>query len=396
MYTKDEALDFINENDIKFIKLVFCDVFGEQKNVSILNTEIERAFESGIAFDASAIRGFSDEANGDLFLKPDPSTLSVLPWRPTESGVARMLCNIFDADGNPFAADGRMILNNAVKTLREAGIGCNIGADSEFYLFNVDEYSNPTNIPLDNGTYMDAAPEDRGENVRRDICLTLTEMGIQPERSYHEAGPGQNEIDFRYSDPLTCADNIITFKNIVRNIAKRHGLYASFEPKPLPNASGSGMHINLVPFSLSIDDNKDIFEPFVAGVLNRMREITAFYNTVPESYSRFGMHKAPENVSWGQSDRSSLIRLPAAKGHRKRIELRSPDASANPYLAYTLLLYAGLEGVLGNMNLPPVGEIDNSAKLPTSYAEAISLVVNSAFVKKHLPECIIRAYQYQQ
>ncbi len=392
MFSKEEVLSFINDNDVRFIKLVFCDIFGEQKNISILDTEIESAFTDGIPFDPSAINGFGHDVPGDLYLVPDPATLCVLPWRPSESGVVRMLCNIYDRNGDPFVADGRLILSEAVKSLTETDTGCHIGAESEFYLFNMDESGEPT-VPLDNGSYMDAAPLDKGENVRRDICLALSEMGIHPERSYHEAGPGQNEIDFRYADPLTTADNMITYKNIVKNIAKKHGLFASFDPKPLKDHSGSGMHINVIPFSLDIEGDRNVFEPFLAGILNRIREITVFYNTSRDSYSRFGMYKAPGDISWTDSDRSSLIRVPLTKGERRSIELRSPDASANPYLAYTLLIYAGLEGIRNDMKLTPSGDIDNKAKLPQTYEEAVNLMLDSSFVRDHLPECIIEAYR---
>ena len=239
-YSKQEVLQYIQEEDVKFIRLTFCDVFGKQKNISIMPQELSRAFEYGIAIDGSAIIGFGDETHSDLLLHPDAETIMTLPWRPEHGRVVRMFCSISYPDGKPYECDSRSLLIQAVKYAKEAGFHFAFGSEQEFYLFNLDEKDNPTKEPYDNAGYMDIAPEDKGENIRREICLTLEQMGIRPESSHHEEGPGQNEIDFRYSEPITAADNAMTFQTIVRTVAHRNGLFADFSPKPLENGPGNG------------------------------------------------------------------------------------------------------------------------------------------------------------
>lgn len=241
-YSKQEVMQYVEEEDVKFIRLAFCDVFGKQKNVSIMPEELPRAFEYGIAFDASAIAGFGDESRSDLLLHPDAETLMILPWRPEHGRVVRMFCSISYPDGKPFACDTRTLLKQAAAQAAAEGYAFAFGAEQEFYLFKLDEDGEPTQEPYDKAGYMDIAPEDKGENIRREICLTLEQMGIRPESSHHEEGPGQNEIDFRYSDPLTAADNVITFQTIVRTVAHRNGLFADFSPKPLKEKPGNGFH----------------------------------------------------------------------------------------------------------------------------------------------------------
>ena len=243
-YSKEEVMQYVAEEDVKFIRLAFCDVFGKQKNISIMPDELPRAFEDGIAFDASAIAGFGDETHSDLFLHPEPETLTWLPWRPEHGKVVRMFCSIHYPDGRPFECDTRSLLKKAVSDAAAAGLMFYFGAEQEFYLFNLDEMNMPTKTPYDNAGYMDIAPEDKGENVRREICLTLEQMGIRPESSHHEEGPGQNEIDFRYTEALAAADNVMTFQTVVKTVARRNGLYADFSPKPLENGPGNGFHIN--------------------------------------------------------------------------------------------------------------------------------------------------------
>ena len=244
-YTKDEVLQYVAEEDVKFIRMAFCDPFGRPKNISIMPGELSRAFAYGIAIDGSAIPGFPCGVRSDLILHPDPATLSLLPWRPEHGRVVRMFCTVTHPDGSPFQADTRSILISAVEEARKAGISFDFGSEMEFYLLKRDETGEPTSIPYDQAGYMDIAPEDKGENVRREICLTLEQMGIYPESSHHEEGPGQNEIDFRYADPLTAADHAITFKTVVSTIAARYGLWADFSPKPFAQLAGSGMHINI-------------------------------------------------------------------------------------------------------------------------------------------------------
>ena len=396
MYIKEEVLEYVDTEGVKFIKLAFCDVFGVQKNISILSTELERAFSCGISFDASAICGFGDESHSDLFLFPDPSTIEVLPWRPTQGKVVRMLCDIKNPDGTPFYADTRNILKNAVAFAKKKGIELSMGSEFEFYLFKTDDEGNPTEETFDNAGYFDIAPFDRGENVRREICLTLENMDIYPESSHHEEGPGQNEIDFKHSDPLSSADNALTFKSVTQTIAAKHGLFASFMPKPLKASSGNGMHINI---SLS---DKSKTTGFIAGILENICGITAFLNPTEESYKRLGEKKAPLYVTWAEGNRSQLIRIPAETDSRSRFELRSPDPTANPYLAYALLIYAGTDGVIKGKTLPEPFNINlyNAGKditeslphLPKTLDEAISLAKGSKIVEKYLPAEILEAF----
>lgn len=393
IYTAQEVFDFVKEEDVKFIRLAFCDTLGRQKNISILPSELRRAFEDGISFDASAICGFGGAEKSDLLLFPDPSTLNILPWRPSHGKVVRMFCDIRHPDGTPFSRDTRAILRRAVADAKASGITVQFGAEIEFYLFKTDENGDPTKIPFDHATYMDVAPEDKGENVRREICLTLLDMGIQPESSHHEEGPGQNEIDFRYSDAMRAADDAMNFITVVKATARQNGLYADFSPKPLENESGNGLHINM---SVKCADGTDRTPAFMAGILAHIRDLTAFLNPSEASYSRFGKCKAPKFVTWSHENRSQLIRIPAAKGEYRRIELRSPDPSANPYLAYALLIWAGLDGIAKdmcpapavNLNLlaAPESETREFDTLPGSLEEAVALANGSALVRRVLGE----------
>ena len=398
-YSAQEVLQYVLEEDVKFIRLAFCDVFGKQKNISIMPDELERAFGYGIAIDASAIAGFGGEVHSDLFLRPDPSTLTVLPWRPEHGRVVRMLCDVAYPDGSPFENDTRRILKQAVKTAEEKGYRFSFGSEMEFYLFKLDESGNPTNIPYDNAGYMDIAPDDKGENVRREICLTLEQMGIKPEGSHHEEGPGQNEIDFRYSDPLTAADNAVTFRSVVQTIAARSGLWADFSPKPLTGAPGSGLHINL---SVHSGTGAEPMSAVIAGLLEHAYDMTAFLNPCPESYLRLGSSKAPGYITWSSQNRSQLIRVPAAEGEYRRVELRSPDPTANPYIAFALLIYAGLDGIRRNRLLPPSADFNlyeaspellaTFRRLPISLDEAREAAAASGFIREHLPSVILAAY----
>ena len=398
-YTKDEIIQYVSEEDVKFIRLAFCDVFGVQKNIAIMPEELPRAFEYGIAIDASAIRGFGDVVNSDLLLHPDPDTLAELAWRPETGKVVRMYADITYPDGTPFECDTRTLLKQAIKTAELQGYTFAFGEEQEFYLFKLDDIGNRTYEPYDNAGYMDIAPEDRGENIRREICLTLEKMGIHPERSHHEEGPGQNEIDFRYSDPLTAADNALTFQMVVKTIARRNGLYADFSPKPLKDAPGNGCHINV---SVKPSDNFVNLKYMIAGILDKIQEMTLFFNPKDESYSRFGGNKAPRYISWSAENRSQLIRIPAAQGEYCRAELRSPDNLANPYLSFALLIHAGLYGINNRLALPdPVNEnlqnadpetIRNLRKLPETLKEAASLANSSSFVKSLIPQSIIDTY----
>ncbi len=396
MYTKDEVLQFIEEEDVKFIRLAFCDINGNQKNIAIMPGELERAFESGISFDASAIEGFTDVEKSDLMLIPDPSTLAILPWRPTNGKVIRLYCDIRCPDGTPYEGDARTMLKKAAAEAREAGLVCHFGPEFEFYLFNTDERGEPMPEPYDRAGYFDIAPADKGENFRREVCLTLEKMGIRPESSHHEEGPGQNEIDFKYGDPLSAADNAVTFKSVVRTAAASNGLYADFSPKPFPEEAGSGMHINLSVHSMT--GGEDPMQAFMAGILAHITEMTFFLNPSPESYRRLGDRKAPKYVSWSAQNRSQLIRIPAATGEYRRLELRSPDCETNPYIAFTLLIRAGLDGIRRGMTPPepldlnlydaPEALLSRLQRLPQSREEAKRRAAESAFLSEALPEAI--------
>lgn len=398
-YTPNEVMQYVSEEDVKFIRLAFCDVFGKQKNISIMPDELKRAFEYGIAIDASSVAGFGGEVHSDLLLHPDPSTIAVLPWRPEHGRVVRMFCDISLPDGRDFEADGRKILENAVKDARAKGIEFFFGSEMEFYLFKRDEQGEPTKEPYDKAGYMDIAPDDKGENVRREICLTLEQMGIKPESSHHEEGPGQNEIDFRYSSPITAADHAVTFRAVVNTIAARNGLFADFSPKPIADKAGNGMHINI---SARESSGKDVLPFVIAGVMNHIRDITVFLNPCEQSFERLGKNKAPKYVSWCTENRSQLIRIPAAEKEYRRAELRSPDPMCNPYLAFTLIIYAGLEGIEQKAELIEAADFNlYSAKedevkdlllLPKSLDEAKKVAASSDFVKAHLSKELIESY----
>lgn len=403
LQTMNDVMEFVRENDVKFIRLAFCDVYGEQKNISVMAPELGRAFETGVYFDASAIRGFGSEDRSDLLLHPDPGTLALLPWRPAHGRVARLFCDISYPDGTPFELDGRHLLRSAAAELKDRGLACGMGAECEFYLFKTDESGEPTEEPLDRGCYMDVAPADKGENIRREICLTLEEMGIYPESSHHEEGPGQNEIDCRYSSPLASADDVTTFKSVVRAIAARNGLYADFSPRPLSYSPGSGMHVNLSPRRLG-DSGMDtkLAGPFLAGIMEHISCITAFLNPTGGSYARLGQLKAPKYITWSHENRSQLVRIPAASGEYSRIELRSPDCCANPYIAWTLLIKAGLDGIERGLTPPaptdanlytvPAELTRQLTKLPQSIEEARAIMKASDFVRSALPQRAAEAY----
>ena len=309
-----------------------------------------------------------------------------------------MFCAVTHPDGTPCAADTRTLLQQAVEEARQAGLTFAFGSEMEFYLFKRDEEGEPTRIPYDRAGYMDIAPEDKGENVRREICLTLEQMGILPESSHHEEGPGQNEIDFRYSDPLTAADNAVAFRTVVNTIAARNGLWADFSPKPLEDQPGNGMHIN---FSVQ-NAGEDITPHVIAGILRHIPEMTVFLNTTEGSYRRFGSNKAPRYISWSHENRSQLIRIPAAQGEYRRAELRSPDPLCNPYLAFTLLIRAGLDGVRQQLALPPAADVnlytasaDTAAgfrTLPGSLPQAKTEARDSRFIAACLPQTVIDFY----
>ena len=391
-------MQYIQEEDVKFIRLAFCDVRGCQKNISIMPHELERAFKYGIAIDGAAIAGFGDEVHSDLFLHPDPATITVLPWRPEHGRVVRMFCSVTHLDGTPFVHDTRRILKQAIADAARAGYTFFFGSELEFYLFRLDEQGEPTNLPYDRAGYMDVAPEDKCENVRREICLTLEQMGILPESSHHEEGPGQNEVDFRYSDALNAADNAVTFRTVVKTIAARNGLYADFSPKPLQEAPGSGFHINI-----SVKSGEEfVMQRAMGGILKHIGDMTLFLNPTDRSYQRLGSNRAPKYISWSSDNRSQLIRVPAAEGEYRRFELRSPDCTANPYLAFALLIWAGLDGILNNIPLPEKSNVNlftaspkelwGLEMLPLTRSNAAKVTLSSDFIRAHLPQTLIQFF----
>ena len=386
-YRIEEVMKYIEEEDAKFIRLVFRDAFGVQKNIAVMPGEIKKAFTEGIPINASQIAGFRDCPYASLYLCPDADTLTVLPWRPDSGRVLRMLCDVYTPDGKIYQSDTRTILRNAVKEAAEAGVEFRFGSETEFYLFTKDEEGRPTKIPYDEAGYMDIAPDDKCENIRREIGLTIERMGLTPERSHHERGPGQNEIDFHYGRPLKAADQMTTFKMVVTTLADRYGLVADFSPMPLPDKPGNGYHINIYATDHA---GADVVQEAAAGIIDKIRDITIFLNPTEASYRRFGNNYAPDRVNWSSAGKSELMYIETRNG-RTRAELRSPDASGNPYLIFALLIYAGLYGIRNHLSLPSQMD-EQSLLLPASRKEARELAEQSEFVRNILPEEIIREY----
>lgn len=414
-YEKEQILQFIEKKDVKFIRLQFSDIFGQIKNMAVTDRQFRKAVESSFMFDGSSIEGFSRIEESDMNLVPDPQTLALMPWRPQQGSVARFICDVVTPDGKPFEGDPRAVLKKAAEYAQSLGYVMNVGPECEFFLFHTDDNGAPTTITQDTAGYFDLAPIDLGENARREMCLVLEDMGFEVEASHHEDAAGQHEIDFKYSDALSAADNILTFKNVVKSIAQKHGLYASFMPKPLNNANGSGLHLNL---SLSKGGINVFNDPndslgmskaaysFVAGIMKHIKAITAFANPIVNSYKRLVPdYEAPAYIAWSSKNRSPLIRIPASPNGDIRVELRSPDAACNPYMTLALLLMAGLEGI--NNNLTPPAQINKNLyqmtsaertelgieNLPTSLKEAIDEVKkDSEFIKSVLGSHIYTKY----
>lgn len=386
-YSYEDVISYIEDEDVKFVRLAFRDAYGMQKNLSILSSEISKAFKEGIPVSAKEIAGFFDCPYASLYLKPDPDTMAILPWRPDSGKVLRMFCDMYTPDGEVYISDTRAILINAVNEAASQGIEFRFGNETEFYLFNREEDGTPTRIPYDNAGYMDIAPLDKCENVRREICLTIERMGLRPERSHHERGPGQNEIDFHYGKPLKAADQMTTFKMVVNTLADRYGLIADFSPMPLKGKPGNGYHINI--YAVDKDGN-DVVTYVAAGIIDKIREITIFLNPSEDSYSRLGNNTAPDKVNWSSEGEAELIYIETCNG-RTKVELRSPDASCNPYLVYALLIKAGLEGINNKLSLPEE-KSESALLLPSSIKEASKLALESDFVNSIVPKGIIDEY----
>ena len=361
-YTKQDIMRRIEEEDIEFIRLQFTDMFGALKNVAITSSQLEKALDNKCMFDGSSIEGFVRIEESDMYLYPDLDTFETFPWRPQQGKVARLICDVYKADGTPFEGDPRYVLRRVLKEAEDMGYHFNVGPECEFFLFHTDDNGMPTTISHEKASYFDISPLDLGENARRDMVLTLEDMGFEIEASHHEVAPAQHEIDFKYGPALKAADNIMTFKLVVKSMAKRHGLFASFMPKPLYGVAGSGMHTNM---SLT-KDGKNVFDDpngenglskeayyFIAGIMKHIKGMTAVANPLVNSYKRLVPgHEAPVYIAWSATNRSPLIRIPASRGAGTRVELRSPDPAANPYLLLELCLAAGLDGIKHQMTPP--------------------------------------------
>ena len=415
-YSKEDIMRMVEEEDVEFIRLQFTDIFGMLKNVAITASQLEKALDNRCMFDGSAIEGFVRIDESDMYLYPDLDTFEVFPWRPQQGKVARFICDVYNPDGTPFSGDPRYVLKRAVKRAQDMGYVLNVGPECEFFLFHTDEEGRPTTSTHEMAGYFDVSPIDLAENVRRDIVLNLEEMGFQVEASHHEIAPAQHEIDFQYTDALRAADNIMTFKMAAKTIAKRHGLHATFMPKPREGMNGSGMHINM---SLSDKEGRNRFADdqdawrlsrdayyFMAGILKHMKAMTILTNPLVNSYKRLiPGFDAPIYIAWSPtSNRSSLIRIPSPRGESTRIELRCPDSAMNPYLALAACLSAGLDGIEKKTGLPACVEGNmftmepeelrerNVERIPETLGDAIEAYSGDVFMKEVLGEHIYTKY----
>ena len=379
-YTKQDIFRMVEEEDVEFIRLQFTDMFGVLKNVAITSSQLGKALDNKCMFDGSSVEGFVRIEESDMYLYPDYDTFEIFPWRPQQGKVARLICDVYTPDGKPFEGDPRWILKKVIKEAEDMGYVFEVGPECEFFLFHTDDNGLPTTLSHEKAGYFDLGPTDLGENVRRDMVLTLEDMGFEIEASHHEVAPAQHEIDFKYDEALKTADNIMTFKLTVKTIAKRHGLYATFMPKPKYGINGSGMHVNM---SLA-KDGKNIFadenDPlglsedayhFIAGLMKHAKGMAVLTNPLVNSYKRLVPgYEAPVYIAWAGSNRSPLIRVPASRGMGTRLELRSVDPMANPYLALAVLLEAGLDGIINKIDAPDPVETNIYSMSPEERKEA--------------------------
>ncbi|MEE0420716.1 MAG: type I glutamate--ammonia ligase [Lachnospiraceae bacterium] len=413
-YTKQDVMRLVQEEDVEFIRLQFTDMFGTLKNVAITSSQLEKALDNQCMFDGSSIEGFVRIEESDMYLYPDLNTLAIFPWRPQQGKVARLICDVHRPGGEPFEGDPRYILKKVLGEAKRMGYGFDVGPECEFFLYHTDDNGQPTTITHEKAGYFDLGPVDLGENARRDMVLTLEDMGFEIEASHHEVAPAQHEIDFRYDEALATADNIMTFKLAVKTIAKRHGLHASFMPKPKEGINGSGMHTNM---SLTKDGKNafsDVNDPlglsrdayyFIGGLMRHIKGMTAITNPLVNSYKRLVPgFEAPVYIAWSSTNRSPLIRIPAARGEGTRVELRCPDASANPYLVLAVCLAAGMDGIK-NQIMPPASvdknifemtaaqkEEEGIDSLPNNLLEAIHALENDPFIQNVLGEHVSQRY----
>lgn len=400
-YTRQDIIRMVEEEDVEFIRLQFTDMFGTLKNVAITSSQLEKALDNRCTFDGSSIEGFVRLEESDMYLYPDLDTFTIFPWRPQQGKVARIICDVYGMDRKPIQGDCRYILKQTLKQAAEMGYELHVRPECEFFLFHTDDDGRPTTISHERAGYFDLGPVDLGENARRDMVLTLEDMGFEIEASHHEEAPAQHEIDFKYAEALAMADNIMTFKLTVKTIAKRHGLFASFMPKPKSGIHGSGMHIDMSLWK----DGENIFDDpngelgltreayyFMGGILKHIKGMAVFTNPLTNSYKRLVTgYEAPLDIVWSATKHSPLVRIPAARGKECRIELRNPDPSANPYLTLAVCLAAGLDGIR-NQIMPPT---EVAGVLPRDLGEAIEEFEKDDYIKavvgKHISEKYIEA-----
>ena len=414
-YTKDDIFRMVEEEDVEFIRLQFTDIFGTLKNIAITSSQLEKALDNRCMFDGSSVEGFVRIEESDMYLYPDYDTFEIFPWRPQQGKIARLICDVYTPDGKPFEGDPRWILKKTIKEANEMGYRFDVGPECEFFLFHTDDNGLPTTLSHEKAGYFDLGPNDLGENIRRDMVLTLEDMGFEIEASHHEVAPAQHEIDFKYDEALKTADNIQTFKMTVKTIAKRHGLYATFMPKPKFGISGSGMHINM---SLATKAGKNIFADengkiglsddayhFIAGIMKHARGMSAITNPLVNSYKRLVPgYEAPVYIAWSAKNRSPLIRIPASRGNGTRVELRNPDPTANPYLVLALCLAAGLDGIKNKIEVPESVDCNiyemtpgerraaGIENMPADLKEAVDCLVADEFLCSVLGEHITTKY----
>ena len=415
-YSKEDILRISKEEDIEFIRMQFTDIFGQLKNVAITASQLEKAVNNQIMIDGSSIEGFARIYESDQYLYPDLDSWAIIPWRPQHGKVARLICDVHNADGTPFQGDPRYVLRKTLEKAKALGYEFNVGPECEFFLFETDENGNPTTKTSDEAGYFDLAPIDHGSDTWREICMNLEKLGYEVEASHHEVACGQHEIDFKYGEALETADKIMTFKLAVKVIAQRNGLHATFMPKPLFGVNGSGMHVNMSLFkdgkNIFFDENdsrklsKEAYS-FIAGILAHVKGFAALTNPLVNSYKRLVPgYEAPCYLAWSASNRSALIRIPAARGSATRIELRCPDPSANPYLALSACLAAGLDGIERGLT-PPEEVTDNIfamsdeeredygiASLPGNLREALRELKHDDLIRETIGEHVYQQYYY--
>ena len=413
-YTKEDIIRITKEEKVNFICLQFTDILGMLKSVIITTSQLQKALDNKCMFDGSSIDGFVRIEESDMCLHPDLDSFVILPWDCDEGKTARLICDVYNSDGTPFEGDPRYVLRRAIKRAADMGYTCFVGPECEFFLFHLDNQGKATTNTFDKGGYFDLGSVDRGESCRRDICLCLEKMGFEIEASHHENAIAQHEIDFKYDEVLKTADNVMTFKYVVKNIAHRHNLHATFMPKPIYGECGSGMHINISLFK----DNKNVFcdendtaglsetaYNFVAGLMHHIKEITVLTNPIVNSYKRLVPgYEAPVYIAWSAKNRSPLIRIPTARGSGTRVELRNPDPSANPYLAMAAVIQAGLDGVEKAMTPPPPKDSNifdltplqrkeaGIHSLPKNLREAVREFKYSSFAKEAVGEHVHGKY----